>query len=112
LLGRKGERGVASKRNVFGVWLPTNIVWAAASAAALLIVGVGLFVAGFFTQDLVNDDGSGGAAVAQPSGTPSAQPTAQASPTALPVIAVSVDDAPGWGPSDAKVTVVEFGDYQ
>ena len=92
--------------------MPANIVWAAVTGGVLLVLGAGLFVAGFFTQDLVNDDGSGGAAVAQPSGTPSAQPTAQASPTALPVIAVSVDDAPGWGPSDAKVTVVEFGDYQ
>jgi protein-disulfide isomerase len=103
---------MANRRNTLGGRLPANIVWAAATAAVLLVLGAGLFVAGFFTQDLVNDDGSGGAAVAQPSGTPSAQPTAQASPTALPVIAVSVDDSPGWGPSDAKVTVVEFGDYQ
>ena len=89
-----------------------DLVWAGATAVGLIVCAVGLFVAGFFTQDLVNDDGSGGAAVAQPTGTPSTQPTAPASPTAAPVVEVSADDAPTWGPEDAKVTIVEFSDYQ
>jgi hypothetical protein len=42
-----------------------------------------------------------------------AQPTAvaQATPTAPAVVQVSVDDAPRWGPEDAPVTIVEFGDF-
>ena len=99
---------MANKRNVLGGRLPANMLWVAASAALLLISGGGVFSAGFFTNELVSDDG-GTAAVAQPTpsgGTPSAQPTA------APVVAVSVDDDPAWGPADAKVTVVEFSDYQ
>jgi len=89
-----------------------DLVWAAATAVGLIVCAAGLFVAGFFTQDLVSDDDGGGAAVAQPTGTPSTQPTAQASPTPPAVVEVSADDAPTWGPQDAKVTIVEFSDYQ
>ena len=103
---------MASDRNGFGVRLPAK--WVAASVAALLIVGAGIFVGGFVTNELVSeDDGTSAVAQRNPSeGTPSAQATPQGTPTPLPAIAVSVDDAPSWGPTDAKVTVVEFGDYQ
>ena len=100
---------MTSNRNGFGVWLPAR--WAAASTAALLIVGAGIFAGGFFTNELVSEDDHT-SAVAQNPGTPSAQATPQGTPTPLPAIAVSVDDAPSWGPSDAKVTVLEFADYQ
>ena len=90
-----------------------DVVWAAATAVALIVCAAGLFVAGFFTQDLLSDDDGGTEVVLLPSGdTPSAQPTAQASPTPLPVIQVSTDDAPAWGPEDAEVTIIEFSDYQ
>ena len=51
--------------------------------------------------------------VAQPAPTVGAKPTgaAQPTPTAPVVVQVSVDNAPGWGPEDAPVTIVEFSDY-
>ena len=103
---------MASDRNGFGVWLPAK--WVAASVVAILIVGAGIFAGGFFTNELVSDDdGTSPVAQRNPSeGTPSAQATPRGTPTPLPAIAVTVDNAPSWGPADAKVTVVEFGDYQ
>ena len=95
--------------------MPTNVAWVVASALALVISAAGLFAAGFFTHDLVTEDGGGTAVVVQPSpsgGTPSAQPTALATTTPRPVVQVSIDDAPSWGPADAEVTIVEFSDYQ
>jgi hypothetical protein len=121
LLGERGEQDVAARgKTEQTLESPSggarrDLVWAAATAVALIVCAAGLFVAGFFTQDLLNNDDGGGAAVANPNpagGTPSAQPTAQASPTPLPVIQVSTDDAPTWGPEDAGVTILEFSDYQ
>ena len=99
---------MANKSNVLGGRLPARILWVVASAAVLVISAGGVFSAGIFTNELVSDD-DGTSAVAQPTpsgGTPSAQPTPP------PVVAVSVDDDPAWGPADAKVTVIEFSDYQ
>jgi len=87
--------------------MPPHVVWAAVTAVVLVLFAAGIFVAGFFTNELVSDEGGGTGAVAQL--TP---PNATPSPIPPPVVAVSVDDAPAWGPADAKVTVVEFGDYQ
>ena len=120
LLGERGGQDVAVKgktqqpREGPTRGAPRDLVWAAASAVALVVCATGLFVAGFFAHDWVNDDGGGGTeAVVVPSGeTPSAQPTALATPTPLPVVQVSTDDAPAWGPADAKVTILEFSDYQ
>ena len=91
-----------------------DLVWAGATAVGLIVCAVGLFVAGFFTQDLVSDDDNGGTVSlrAEDRASPTAQPTAVASPTAAPVVEVSAGDAPAWGPEDAKVTIVEFTDYQ
>ncbi len=82
--------------------LPPHIVWAIVSAIVLVVFAPGLFAAGFFTNELVDDEGGGG---------PSVVATAQ--PTATPpvVVAVSVDNAPSWGPEDAPVTIVEFSDF-
>lgn len=88
--------------------MPPNIGWTVGTAVALVVLAAGLFVAGVFTEELVNDD-DGTSAVAQPT-TPKA--TASPQPTALPVIAVSDGGDPSWGPADAKVMVVEFADYQ
>jgi protein-disulfide isomerase len=86
---------------------PPHIVWAVVSAVVLVIFAPGLFVGGFFTNELMSDDDGGTAAVAQASpspGTPSATPP--------PVVAATVDDDPFIGPADATVTIIEFTDYQ
>ncbi len=89
---------------------PPHIVWALVSAVVLVVFAPGLFAAGFFTNELVNDDEGGTDVVAQPSpsaGTPSAPP-----PTPAPLVAASADDDPFIGPEDAPVTIIEFTDYQ
>ena len=94
---------------------PTSVVWVVASMVALVVAAAGLFAAGYFTHDLVTEDGGGKAVVVQPSpsaGTPSAQPTAVATTTPRPLVQVSIDDDRTWGPADAEVTIVEFSDYQ
>ncbi|MDP2948899.1 MAG: DsbA family protein [Chloroflexota bacterium] len=91
--------------------LPSHIVWAIASAIVLVVFAPGLFAAGFFTNELVGDDGGSAAIVAQPTAT---QPTA-GQPQATPppaAVAASADDDPYWGPVDAPVTVIEFSDFQ
>jgi hypothetical protein len=49
--------------------------------------------------------------LAKPTATARPTTVAQATPTAPAVVQVSVDDAPSWGPEDASVTIVEFGDF-
>jgi hypothetical protein len=95
-----GARGSPSGR-------PPHIVWALVSAVVLVIFAPGLFVGGFFTNELMRDDDGGTGAVAQPSpapGTPSATPP--------PVVAATADDDPFIGPEDASVTIIGFTDYQ
>jgi protein-disulfide isomerase len=77
----------------------------------LVLFAPGLFVAGYFTNAAVDDDG-GNDLVVQPTSVPT---IAAPEPTATPPIVVenvSVDDDPSWGPDDAAVTIVEFSDYQ
>jgi hypothetical protein len=91
-------------------------------SAAAVVLGVVLFLAGFLTHSLLDDDvnldpveeelallnertgdiqeslgGAGGDG---------------ASPTPAPAPEVSADDDPFIGPEDASVTVIEFSDYQ
>ena len=94
--------------------MPPHVASALVSALVLVLFAPGLFVAGYFTNAAVDDDGgsNGGAAVANPT---AAAPAAVAQATPTPPIRVdnvSVDDDPSWGPADAKVTVVEFSDFQ
>jgi hypothetical protein len=91
--------------------MPAHIVWAVVSAVVLVVFAPGLFVAGFFTNELTSDDEGGTDGVAQ--GSPTAgTPSAPATVTPPPVVEVSADDDPSIGPEDASVTIIEFTDYQ
>jgi protein-disulfide isomerase len=91
--------------------VPPYIVSTIVSAIVLVLFAPGLFVAGYFTNAAVDDDG-GGTAAAPPTATAPA-PTAQPTPTPPIVVEnVSADDDPFWGPADAPVTIVEFSDFQ
>ena len=85
------------------------IIGTALAAAILLIAGGGVFAGGYFTNAAVDDDGGDPTVVAT---APSGSPTVVVQPTEVPLVAVSVDDDPSWGPDDAAVTIVEFSDYQ
>jgi len=74
------------------------------AVAMLMLYGGALFAAGYFTNELTGE-GEKSAAGAQPTPSPTA-----ASPTVVGT--VSADDDPALGPPDAKVTLIEFGDYQ
>lgn len=88
-----------------------SIVGTALAAAILLIAGGGVFAGGYFTNAAVDDDGgTAGPNPTAPTGTQTPVVGATATPPA--VVDVSVDDDPSVGPDDAKVTVVEFSDFQ
>jgi len=57
-------------------------------SAALLLLALAFFVAGYWIRDLQDEDGGGGETPA------------------------SASDDPAWGPDDARVTIEEFGDFQ
>jgi hypothetical protein len=100
----------------------------AGMSAAVVVLGAALFMAGFLTNSLLDDDldpieedladltgqvGAiqellGGAVGDGTSPTPSASSPA----TPPPVVAASADDDPFIGPEDASVTIIEFTDYQ
>ena len=91
-------------------------------SVATVVLGVALFVAGFFTHSLLEDDidlDPVNEALATLN-----QQTGQineilggavgngASPTPAPTVAATADDDPFIGPEDASVTIIGFTDYQ
>ena len=83
------------------------ILGTALAAAILLLAGGGTFAGGYFTNAAVDDDGGGGDTAAKATAT-----VVPGTPTQAVKVAVSTDDDPAWGPTDAKVTIVEFSDFQ
>ncbi len=74
---------------------------------AIAFGAVGIFVLGMFVHSRMSDDGgSKSLPVAQ------AQAAATAQPNASGRVDVSADDDPARGPEDARVTVIEFADFQ
>jgi protein-disulfide isomerase len=109
--GRRAQPAAARGDPPRGGGLPPHIVSAVVSAVVLVLFAPGLFVAGYFTNAAVGDNGGGTPVAALPT----AQPTTTAQATATPPIVVanvSVDDDPSWGPADAPVTMIEFSDFQ
>jgi hypothetical protein len=87
-------------------------------SVAAVVVGIALFVAGFLTHSLLEDDvdlnpvNEALATLNQQTGEINERlGGAAASPTPAPV-AATADDDPFIGPEDASVTVIEFTDYQ
>jgi protein-disulfide isomerase len=80
----------------------------AAIAAAVSLFAAGMFFAGFYTRETMDDDP---AVAASPAASVAGQQAA-AQPTVPAVVDVSVDDDPARGPEDAAVTIIEFSDFQ
>ncbi len=76
-------------------------------AALVSVFAAGMFFAGFYTREVMDDEPS----VAASAVSPATQPAA-GQPTLPAVVDVSVDDDPARGPEDAAVTIIEFSDFQ
>jgi protein-disulfide isomerase len=77
-------------------------------AAAVSLFAAGMFFAGFYTRETMDDEPSVPALAAASQAGQQAAPQ----PTVLAVVDVSVDDDPARGPEDAAVTIIEFSDFQ
>ncbi len=79
----------------------------AAAVTLVAFAAVGIFVLGMFTHSKVASNEGGGAQAAVV-----AQPTAGGPTPTVGPVDVSTDNDPALGPADAKVTVIEFSDFQ
>jgi hypothetical protein len=99
-----------------------GFVRTAVISVATVVLGVALFVAGFFTHSLLDDDDDLGSVeqdlaalagqVGQIQDLLGGAVGNGTSPTPAPTVAATADDDPFIGPEDASVTVIEFTDYQ
>lgn len=80
----------------------------AAVAALVSLFAAGMFFAGFYTREVMDDEPSTAATSAV---SPAVQQVV-GQPTPPAVVNVSVDDDPARGPEDAAVTIIEFSDFQ
>ena len=113
------EAEIPSERRPEG---PGGYVQTAGISAAAIVIGVALFVAGFWTHALLDDDvdldpiNEALATLNQQTGDIQdilgGAVGDGGSPTPAPVVAASADDDPFIGPADAPVTIIEFSDYQ
>ncbi len=116
--GRRGRAAAQSERAAAPLTragLPPHIASAIVSAVVLAVLAPALFVGGFFTHEAV--DGGGGSSSASAPNPTATQAAAQVTPqpTATPPVVVkniNIEGQPSWGPTDAKVIVVEFSDFQ
>ncbi len=80
-------------------------------SAFVMLFGAGMFFAGWGVHSLVHNDNQSTQAVQLATPTQAAvAPAAQPTPPA--VVDISAGHNPAWGPEDAKVTVIEFSDFQ
>ncbi|HXF50383.1 MAG TPA: thioredoxin domain-containing protein [Dehalococcoidia bacterium] len=77
-------------------------------AALVSLFAAGMFFAGFYTREVMDDE----PAVAATGGASPATQQIAGQPTPPAVVDVSVDDDPARGPEDAAVTIIEFSDFQ
>jgi protein-disulfide isomerase len=82
----------------------------ALAAALVAFTAVGIFVLGMFTHSVAFDNSGGSTVQVVPTGQPAAGGGAQ--PTPAGPVDVSIGNNPALGLADAKVTIVEFSDFQ
>ncbi len=103
-------RDVAPPKPAPALSLTRVYLTSAGIAAAVSLFAAAMFFAGFYVNELLEDDESKPAAAVAAAQNTGEQ--AAARPTVSAYAEVSVDDDPARGPDDAKVTIIEFSDFQ